>query len=179
MEKYSQELFEQLYVPIVSFVEEIIDDYEAAQDIAIEVFRCKVPEIELYEGFEDLSEVIRVLQKEALIQSFIYLRRSKEYQQALETFVESYAAYEISVEEVLIVKEIYQLLQKKTNGLPERQREAMELYFSDLQAAEAAGKMKISESTYRNTKSAAIKKYLKLGTILVIIVLLSIIAKAK
>jgi len=181
MKTNAKKLFEQLYVPLVSFVEEIIEDHEEARNIVVEVFRQNLTELESYGCPGDLTEVILVFQKKALIESFCFLRERNKFQEEVEEAeVKHFADYVDSVEQTLIVKEMWCQISKKA-GLSQRQQLAMELFFLGVRNAAAADLMNISASTYRVTIHKAIKKYklaLKIGGFLMIVILVTLSANA-
>lgn len=175
MESNFHSLFVLLYIPVVSFVEEIIDDHEKARDIAIDVFRQNRAELEGYDSSGDLTEVIQLLQKKALIESFCELRKRNKCKEALEKFLEANADYIDSVEQTLIAIELDQLMKKIDDGLSAHQRRGMELFTKGVQPREAASWLKISDVAYRSLKSAVVEKYkkaLRLGGFLIILILL-------
>jgi DNA-directed RNA polymerase specialized sigma24 family protein len=185
MQQNTQQLFVQLYFPIVSFIEEIIEDHEKARDIAIDVFKLNLAELEGYDSSGDLTEVIRLLQTKALIESFCFLReRSQSLEEANEVEMaelERYADFAESVEYTLIAKELDQLIKSVEDKLSKGERLVMRLFFLEVRIKDAAGIMMITKSTYRVLKHKAFKKY-KLafkagGFLIVLLLMLSIMAR--
>ena len=179
MENNDQKLFELLYVPLVSFIEEIIDDHENAKAIAAEVFSQHNAELKGYDSVGDLTELIRFLQKKAKTKSLRFLRVKKERPEAE---LAMYADFEESVDHTLIAKEWDQMMKIAEARLSTEERTAWQLYLSGINAKDAARIMGIADPTYRNFKHKAIKKYkraLKAGGFLIIVILLAIAANAR
>ncbi|WP_143774392.1 hypothetical protein [Niastella vici] len=186
MQQNTQKLFEQLYIPIVSFIEEIIEDHEKARDIAIEVFRQNLTELEGYDSSGDLTEVIRFLQTKALIESFCYLReRNQNLEEAEEAAVvalERYTDFIESVEQTLIAKELDQRMKSVEDKLSKGERLFTRLFFLDVRSKDAVEIMMITEPTYRVFKHKVFKKYrltLKAGGFLIIVIIVTLSANAR
>ena len=182
MKTTSQLLIEQLYVPLISFIEEIIEDHEEARDIAVEVFRKNLAELEGYDSTDDLTELIKLLQNKAHIESTRFLQERKQNQEeARVSEPNCFTDYEDSVEQTLITKEMWCRVIKEA-GLTRRQRLAIRLFLKGVRTKDAAGIMKIRESTFRVLIHNAIKKYrlaLKAGGFLIIVILIIICANAR
>jgi DNA-directed RNA polymerase specialized sigma24 family protein len=174
-------IFEKLYVPLASFIEEIIGDHEEAKDMAVEIFRSYRDEIERYEEVEDLTEIRKILLKIARIKSFIFLIKRIQQQDAVEVFLQRSQDFEASKEEAMIEEEVRQLLEKERGKLSIIQNKVLSLLMLKMRSTEAARIMNISPSTFRNTKRAVLKKLKKVfddGRFIVIVILLLLIVKA-
>jgi DNA-directed RNA polymerase specialized sigma24 family protein len=177
-------IFERLYKPLISSIENIIGDHEEAKDMAVEIFKEYRDEIERYEDVEDLTEIRQILLQIARKKSFIFLKRRKIKQQekAAVIFLQGFPDFEASREEAMIEEEYSQLLKKGPGKLSKNQYKVLEFLLSKVPTTEAANSMNIAPSTFRNTKSAVLKKLkavLKSGGFIIIVILLvlSIIAQ--
>ena len=173
MHNNSKSLLEQLYVPVVSFIKEIVGDREEAASIAVEIFDSD--KIKTYDPPEDLTEITALLLKKSLIESFNFLRMKKGEEEAEKIFLEQQECFEASIEEVMIEQELRQLLEYAGGKLGKQQNLVLRLYFSGVQSADASTIMEITNSTFRNTKRTALNKYksiLKSGGFIVIAILL-------
>jgi RNA polymerase sigma factor (sigma-70 family) len=182
MNNHSKKLFERLYVPVVSFIKEIVGDREEAKNIAVEIFARDIDEINNYDGSEDLTEITQVLLKKSLIESFIFLRKEKreKEKEAEKVFQQQAEDLEASVEDAKIERELRQLLEKAGGKLAKQQNLVLLHFFSGIQTADAARILEISQSTFRNTKRAALKKVkavLRSGGFIIIVILLILIFK--
>jgi RNA polymerase sigma factor (sigma-70 family) len=178
MHKNTQSLFEQLYVPVVSFIKDIVEDQEEAENIAVELFACNIDELNTYGGSDDGGEIIQVLLKKALIESIRFLRKKKGEREAEKIFQEQSDNFEASVEDAKIEQELRMLLEKAGGKLTKQQNLVLNYYFSDVPTNIASRIMEISTSTFRSTKQAALKKYkamLKSGGFRVFIILLILV----
>ena len=87
----------------------------------------------------------------------VYLKAKKCIQVTLST--ENLEHFEFTTEELLQYKELQLVIANEVNGLPERMREIYRLSrVENLQNAEIAATLKVSEQTVKNTLTTALKR---------------------
>ena len=128
------------------------DAEDAVQEIFISLWRNKnTIQIE-----ETLSPYLFTALKYYIIKQ-VYLKAKRGIQVNLST--ENLEHFEFTTEELLQYKELQSVIASEVNGLPERMREIYRLSrVENLQIAEIAAHLKISEQTVKNTLTTALKR---------------------
>lgn len=152
-----EELFESYFEPFCKLIEKEVGDIDNASDIVTEAFWYLHREVD---GMENASmeKLLRLLLKKIFEGCALFLQEKENKQQALED-INSSVNNEQSVEDIMIVKELHNLVEQVHSRLSKQQKRAIDIFFSEDDPKKTAEIMNISDSTFRSHKSEAIKKF--------------------
>lgn len=145
-----RELFKQHYTPLVLFAKKYIPDLELDKDIVQEVFLTLIESGEHFNTIDNFKAYLYQSVKNKCLKHFRHEEVRKHYL--------SYAQQEISREEFflehMLEEEVYSLLTREIQNLPEQCRKVYLLTLQGKSNQEIADKLSIGIETVKSHKKA-------------------------
>src|SRR5581483_4752241 len=171
----AEELLQGYFGSLCHFIKRKVGNMHDACKAVTEAFGYLCYEVKNMEDYS-VDELFRLLLKKALEECMLLLHEKEDGQRALGNIKKSLQNFDQSVKEVLIEKGFRDGVKNIDPDLSQKQKDALNLFFSGAETKVAAKIMGISESTFRTHKSMAFEKMtialLKSGCILRLLLLI-------
>ncbi|OQP67682.1 hypothetical protein A4R26_11505 [Niastella populi] len=156
-QKKLKELFESYFEPLCNYIVNKVGDIDKARDIVTDAFRYLYHEAKGIENMP-MEKLVELVLTKTLEGCIVHFQEKDDKYESSDKTPNNIQNFERSVEEIMIEKELHDLMNKVNPNFTEKEKVAFNLFFSGVETKIAAEIMGISRSTYRTHKSIAIKK---------------------
>lgn len=153
-EKVIRELFEQHYTPLVLFAKGYIPDLDADKDIVQEVFLSLIESQKTFNDVDNLKAYLYGTVRHKCLKHLRHEEVKRRYQQ----YIQNEAPEETQTyEERVLEEEVYALLIKAVQNLPEQCRKVYLLVLESKSNQEIAHQLQLNIETVKSHKQAGKK----------------------